>query len=107
MDASLMIGPVIALWLVSFVASIAAVLWSRFSTRLLLIAPMALSFLALGASYFGLRFLTFSASQTVNGQVQWSLNSKSFFLTTLVLGALALARTVWKNWRPVIEPRGI
>jgi hypothetical protein len=107
MNASLLIGTVIALWLVSLAACIVAFRWSRFSLRLHFIVPMALSFLALGCSYLGLRFLAFSASKSVNGQVQWSLNSKYFFLATLGLGALALLRTVWKNWRPPSEPREV
>lgn len=100
MNASLLIGSVITLWLLSLSAAIAAFFLNLRPTRFSWLAPMALSFLALGTSYFGLRFLSFSASQSVNGQVQWSLNSKYFFLTTLALGALSLLQTLWTHRRP-------
>ena len=59
----------------------------------------ALSGLALAAGYAGISRFHFAASKTVNGHVQWSFNSKWFFLGALVLGAISLTATLWRYCR--------
>jgi protein-S-isoprenylcysteine O-methyltransferase Ste14 len=53
---------------------------------------------ALLAGYFGLSRIQLNGSKTVNGHVEWSINSRWFFFGALVLAAASLALTLW-NWR--------
>jgi hypothetical protein len=78
-------------WLVSLVVCVIAFFTKRF------IISVLLSIAALAIGYYGLTRFHFSASQTVNGKVQWSINSKYFFIATLILAALTIACTFWKH----------
>jgi hypothetical protein len=46
----------------------------------------------------GLARFHFTASQTTNGRVDWSINSKWFFLASLLLGVASLIWSLWK-WK--------
>ncbi len=60
--------------------------------RTFIFAVVALAIAAYGFGHFQL-----SASETVNGVVRWSINSKWFFLAALGLSGTALAATFWKR----------
>jgi hypothetical protein len=55
------------------------------------------SIVSLALALFGYVTIHISASETVNGVVRWSLNSKWFFLPALALGVFALGATLWKR----------
>lgn len=88
-----------ALWLFSCGAALTAILWSRLSGRRRSWAALVFSCLALVSSYLGLSRYHFEASKTVNGHVQWSINSKWFFLAAFVLAVFSLALTLWNRWK--------
>lgn len=83
----------VAIWLASLGVCVIAFFARRFLTSLIL------CLIALAIGYLGLTHFQINASQTVNGQLRWSLNSHWFFVTTVVLGVLTLALTVWKHRR--------
>jgi hypothetical protein len=91
MTFQLLLAIAAALWLASLALSAVAVFAKRFSTSLIL------SVCGLVIGYLGLSRVRISASKTVNGQVQWSFDSKWFFIATVVLAALALGYTLWKK----------
>jgi hypothetical protein len=94
MTFQLFIGIVAALWLSSLVACALAWRWS--------FAGTANRLAALAIGYLGLTHFHVTASKTVNGETQWSFNSRYFFIATLVLGALTLAYTLWKHRKPIV-----
>jgi heme/copper-type cytochrome/quinol oxidase subunit 2 len=81
------------IWLASLAACLIAFFAKRFLTSLIL----CLSALAIG--YLGLTHCQVNASKTVNGQLVWSLNSRWFFVATILLALLTLAYTIWKHRR--------
>jgi heme/copper-type cytochrome/quinol oxidase subunit 2 len=87
----------IALAALIWLASLAACAIAIFAKRLWISA--ILSLLALAIGYLGLTHFQVNASKTVNGQVQWSFNSRWFFIATVVLAAFALAYAIWKHRR--------
>ena len=93
MTFQLLIAIAAAVWLASIAACVIAAFIKRFSISLIL------CFAALACGYLGLTHFQVSASKTVNGHVVWSFNSRWFFIATLVLAALTLAYTVWKQRR--------
>lgn len=78
-------------WLASLAVCVIAFFTKRFIVSLLLCLA------ALAVGYYGLTRFHFYGSKTVNGEVQWSFNSKWFFIATLVLAALTLVCTIWKH----------
>ncbi len=86
------------IWLFSCAAGLAAIRWSAFSGTRRFRAAFISSCLAIVSAWLGLSSLQVSASKTVNGQVQWSFNSKWFFIGALVLAFGSLMLTAW-NWR--------
>jgi hypothetical protein len=62
------------------------------------IAGIMCSLAGLVVSYLGITRFRIVASKTVNGQVRWHFDSQTFFIISLVLGAAALAYTLWK-WK--------
>jgi hypothetical protein len=95
MTFQLLIEIAAALWLASLAACVLAWRWSskRFGVSIVLCLA------ALATGYLGLTRFQVTASKTVNGHTQWSFNSRWFFITTLALGALTLAYTIWKHQR--------
>jgi hypothetical protein len=87
-----------AIWLLSCAASVLAVYWNIVAPARRLLAAFISSCLAILIGYWGLRWIQFNASRTVNGHVEWSINSRWFFIGALVLGGASLALTFW-NWR--------
>lgn len=99
MTFQILIGTFAALWVASVVACALAFRWSRRSAPRRFWAAVVLSAAAVFIGYYGLTHFKFAASKTVNGHTQWSINSKWFFIATLILATLTLAYTVWKQWR--------
>jgi hypothetical protein len=98
MSIHLFYAVVAALWLFSFVAGLLALRWCVVPGRRRFRAALVSSCLAIAASYLGLARFHFTASQTTNGRVDWSINSKWFFLASLLLGAASLIWTLW-TWK--------
>lgn len=87
-----------ALWLFSFAAGLLALRWSVVPGHRRFRGALISSCLAIAVSNLGLARLHFTASQTTNGRVDWSINSKWFFLASLVFGAVSLILSLW-NWK--------
>jgi hypothetical protein len=91
MSFQLLAAAAALIWLASLGVCVIAFVAKRFLTSLIL------SLVALAIGYLGLTHFQINASKTVNGQLQWSLNSHWFFVATLILAALTLACTIWKH----------
>ena len=85
-------------WLLSCGASLLALYWNLMAGSQRLRAAFVSSCAALLIGYFGMLWVRLKASKTVNGHVEWSINSYWFFLGALVLAAASVALTLW-NWR--------
>ena len=92
-----------AFWLAGLVCSGAALIFSRPKAPRRFWAPVILAVVALAIGYLGLHtHITYS--RTVNGH-GWSLDSRWFFVAPLVLGAVALALTLWRRYKS--DPRPV
>jgi hypothetical protein len=89
-------GAVMCLWLLSIVACIISFRWALYSLPRRLWPGVLLSAFALIGGFLGIHFRVI-ASRTVNSHVQWKFDSKYFFVATVVLAALTLAFTVWRQ----------
>jgi len=96
---SYLIAMTAAVWLATLAASLLALRWSFAPARRHFGLAVALSIGAVLGSYWGLTRLHLAASETVNGRVQWRIDSNWFFIASLVLAALVLARVLWKEWK--------
>ena len=85
-------------WLLSCGASLLALYWNLMAGSQRLRAAFISSCAALLIGYLGMSWIRLNASKTVNGHVEWSVNSHWFFLGALVLAATSVALTLW-NWR--------
>jgi hypothetical protein len=85
------------LWLVSLICTGLSIAlgWHAAARRFWASIVLAIATLVIGC--MGLR-LHITYSQTVNGH-GWSIDSKWFFVATLILGALALALALWNRMR--------
>ena len=99
MTFQLLIAIVAAFWLTSIVACALAWRWSFSGVAKRFVPSIILCIAAIVTGYLGLTRFHVTASKTVNGHTQWSFNSHWFFITTLALGALTLAYTLWKHRR--------
>jgi hypothetical protein len=97
MSFKVFIAMVLAYWLLAIAAGMLAFIWS-FSRRRFW-PGLILSVLAVLGSYFGLERIRITSSQTVNGHLQYYIDSRWFFMASLGFGILALAHTLWKRWR--------
>jgi len=85
-------------WLLSCGASLMALYWNVIAGMQRWRAAFGLSCIALLIGYLGWSRIQLHASKTVNGHLEWSFNSRWFFIVAMVLGAVALAWSIW-NWR--------
>ena len=99
MTFSTLVALVAAVWLLSCGASALALYWNVFARAQRRGAALASSCVALLIAYGGLSRFRLSASKTVNGHVEWSVDSRWIFIAALVFAAAALALSVWKWWR--------
>ena len=91
----ILIGIICAVWLASCSASLISIYWNL-SAGIERRWPARISCgVALLLAYLGLTRIQFHASRTVNGHVEWSFNSKWFFLVSLALAVVSLALTLW------------
>jgi hypothetical protein len=98
MGFSSLVALACAVWLLSCGASVLALYWSIKAGSQRRRAAVIMSCLGLLSGYFGLSLIHVKAWRTVNGHLEWSINSRWFFLAAVVLGAASLALAVW-NWR--------
>src|SRR5438067_12329176 len=98
MTISTLVALVSAVWLLSCGASVLALYWNVVARVQRRRAAFVSSCVALLIAYGGLSRVRLNASKTVNGHVEWSVDSRWFFTAALILGAAALAVTLW-NWR--------
>jgi len=94
-----LIGIAATLWLITLAAGLLALRWSFLGGDRRFLAGVILSALAIASSYLGVTRLRITGSQTVNGHLRWRIDSKWFFMASLVLGVVALAHTLWKKWK--------
>src|SRR5215510_4115559 len=97
MSLQVLIGVGLVFWLILLAAGLLAVGWSFSSIHKRFWLCVALSIAATLGSWWALRHYHLAWSQSVNGQRQWLVDSSWFFTTTLVLGGLALACTLWQR----------
>ncbi len=90
-----------AVWLFSCGAALLALYWNFKAGSRRTRAALISSGVALLSGYWGLSHFQYSASKTVNDHLEWSINSKWFFISALVLGSAALAVTFW-NWKKTV-----
>jgi hypothetical protein len=95
MTFQVLCGLATAFWLISMVACALAFRWSFLSIPNRFVAALILSAGALVIGYLGLTH--FDASKTVNGHLLWRVESRWFFIATIVLGLLSLVYTFWKR----------
>lgn len=86
-------------WLITMVACLVVFRWSFSSIRRRFWPAVIVSAATLFSSYWGLTRVRFAWSQTVNGHLQWRIDSRWFFTTSLVLGVSALIYALWRRWR--------
>lgn len=104
MTFTVLIAVSAGVWLLGCAAGLLGIRWSLAPGLPRFGAAVVSSCVALAIGYLGMTHLALAASRTVNGRVQWSLNSKWFFLATLTLGVLALGLTLWKRWKGSVRP---
>jgi protein-S-isoprenylcysteine O-methyltransferase Ste14 len=92
----ILIGMAAGLWLLSCGAAVLGLRWN-FGEERRFKASLVASLVSLALGYVGMSRVHLSASRTVNGHVQWSLNSKWFFVAALILGGVSLVFTLWNQ----------
>jgi len=97
MTFQILIAVAVALWLITVAAGLLALRWGFLTAHRRFRGGIILSVLAILCSYLGMTRLRLTSSETVNGHVRWSIDSQWFFMASLVLGAVALALTLWKK----------
>ena len=97
MTFSTLIALASVVWLLSCGASLLAVYWNITAGPQRWRAAFISTCVAVLVGYMGLTRIQLNASKTVNGHLQWSFDSRWFFLGALVLAATSLALTVW-SW---------
>ena len=98
MTFSTLIAFASAVWLLSCGASLMALYWNSMAGSQRLRAAFISSCIGFLIGYLGVSRIQLNASRTVNGHVEWSINSRWFFLGAMFLGVASLALTLW-NWR--------
>jgi hypothetical protein len=93
-----------AVLLLSCGASLLALYWNVKSGPQRGRAAFILSCVGLLFGYLGLSYIRLSASKTINGHLEWSVNSRWFFLAALFLAVASLVLSAW-NWRKASSSR--
>jgi len=97
MSVDFFIAVVLTHWLLTVAAGALVFIWSFFRRRFW--PCIVLSVLAFLSSYYGVTRIRITSSQTVNGHLRYYIDSRWFFIASLVFSLLALAYTLWKRWR--------
>ena len=85
------------LWFFSFVACAVAFRWSWLAAPRRFMPAILLAMVSLIVGYLGMTHFSFAASKTENGHMLWSVNSKWFYITTLIMAGGTLLYTIWKR----------
>lgn len=93
-----------AVWLGSLVAVILGLRWGVLARPQRLRPALIATVVSLVIGYLGLTRFRATASKTVNGEVQWRLDSEWFFVASLVLGGVALGLVLWHYWKNRTQP---
>ena len=86
-------------WLVTMAACALAFRWSCSSPPQRFCLSLILSLLALASSSWGLACIRITVTQTTNGRFSCQFDTKWFFTASVILAALALVFTLWRNRR--------
>jgi hypothetical protein len=97
MSFKVFIAAIVMYWLLTIALGVGGVMWS-FSLRGFW-PVLLLSVLGVLSSYLGLERIRITSSQTVNGHLQYSIDSRWFFMTSLGLSIVALGHALWVRWR--------
>jgi hypothetical protein len=97
MTLPIFFGAIVAYWLFTTAASVWAFVWSFNARRFW--PCIVLSAMAFIGSIYGMSHFRISSSKTVNGQVQYSFDSKWFFIASLVISVLVAAFVLWNKWK--------
>jgi hypothetical protein len=91
------------IWLLSCATALMAIRWSLVPQGRRSRAALISSCLTLVIGYLGMSKFHLTASHETNGHLDWSINSKWFFLASFLMGAVSLFLTLW-NWRKASKP---
>jgi hypothetical protein len=97
MTLPIFIGAIATYWLLTIAASVWAYVWSFYDRHFW--HCIALLAMACIGSIYGMTHFRISSSRTVNGQVQYSFDSKWFFIVSLVISVLVAAFVLWNKWK--------
>jgi hypothetical protein len=89
-------------WLLSLAAVVLALRWGVLTKPQRFWPSLIATLLALAIGYAGLTHFHATASKTVNGSLQWRVDSNWFFIASLVLGAVSLFLVLWQ-WKQANE----
>jgi protein-S-isoprenylcysteine O-methyltransferase Ste14 len=99
MTFNTLVALVAAVWLFSCGASLLAMYWNPAARAQRRGAALVSCCVAILTAYLGPSRLHLSASKTVNGRLEWSVDSRWFFIVALALGGAALALSLWAWWQ--------
>ena len=99
MTLPVLIGVALTHWLITIAACVLVFVWSATAIQRRFWPCLILSVLAFISSYWGVTHIHIASSQTVNGHLQWRIDSTWFFTASLVASVGALACTLWKKGR--------
>ncbi len=88
-----------AVWLGSLVAVILGLRWGVLAKPQRFRPALISTLVSLAIGYLGLTRFRATASKTINGEVQWRVDSEWFFVASLVLGGVALGLVLWHYWK--------
>src|SRR6476646_7537405 len=94
----ILLAAIAGAWLFSLVSGAIAFRWSLRPVPGRFWAVIALALFTLFIGYLGLTRFNVSYSRTTNGS-HWGIQSKWFFILTLILGALSVAFGIWNRKR--------
>ena len=97
MSFNVFIAALVTGWVLTIAAGVLVFVWS-FSRRHFW-PGLVLAVLAVLGSYFALTHIHITSSQTTNGHLVYSLDSRWFFMASLGLNMLALAHALWLRWQ--------
>ena len=99
MTFNTLVALVAAVWLFSCGASLLAMYWNFVARAQRRKAALFSCCVAILTAYLGLSRVHLSASKTVNGRLEWSVDSRWLFIAALALGGAALALSLWAWWQ--------
>ncbi len=89
-----------AAWLMGVIACLFALRWSIAAVPRRFWAAIVVSAMAIVIGYVGLTRYKLSYSKNSSDGTHWSINSKWFFISLIILGAVTLGLALWRRSRP-------